>query len=689
MNCDEIKNLSYKLLNDIYGENATFREGQYEAIEKALTNKRTLIVQKTGWGKSLVYFFCTKILRYSNKGVTFVISPLLTLMENQVESAEKMGLKCALLNSSTKDCRKEILLEIINDEVDIVFITPETLFSEDVQTNLSRINIGLFVIDEAHCISDWGHDFRLQYSNISKVLQNIPKNVPVLATTATANDRVVEDLEKQLGQNVYVSRGSLIRKNLSIQILNLKDVASRYAWILENINKISGCGIIYCLTQRDCDYLVEFLKKNKVNAMSYYSRSKEDESLNIEALELFSKNEIKVLVATIKLGMGYDKGDISFVIHFQQPSNIVSYYQQIGRAGRNIDRAYTFLMVGSEDYDIQNYFIETAFPTEKECNDVIDYISYKSLEGATKGDLVQHINSRDVRIEKALMFLENESFIYKEKSKYFSTVKEFSYNKSHYDEITKIRKNEQEQMINLTTTKECYSKFAVNFLDDKTDDKCGICKNCLGYEEFSSEIDDKILEKAGEYLNQIIIPIKPRKRFASTEYTKQTNIQTPNLEGIALSKYGQAGYGKLVKDGKYSGNKKFCDELVGKSVEVLKDVIKKHDIKAITFVPSKRSDIVEDFANRVAKRLKIKCINTIIKKEDTKQQKLMENTSYQCQNAIKSFAIKENVEIPENIILIDDIVDSKWTLTICGDILTNNGAICVFPFALADTSHMK
>ena len=326
----ELGNLARGILKKIYGENATFREGQYEAIIATLKNKRTLVVQKTGWGKSLVYFISTKILRGKGNGVTLVISPLLVLMENQKLAAEALGLKCEKINSQLNSAEKqEVIEKIKNNMVDLVFITPESLFIKEFQENLPDIDIGLMVIDEAHCISDWGHDFRLKYGNIYKILKILPDNVPILATTATANNRVIEDLEKQLGNEVFISRGKLMRNSLSIQVLELEEIEERYAWILENINKLPGTGIIYCLTQRDCQNLADFLNSNGIEARAYYSRGKEEEKNNEEAESLFSKNQIKVIVATVKLGMGYDKGDVSFVIHFQQPSNVVTYYQQM------------------------------------------------------------------------------------------------------------------------------------------------------------------------------------------------------------------------------------------------------------------------------------------------------------------------------------------------------------------------
>lgn len=683
----EIHAKATAIIKSLYGANASFRDGQYEAIEATMTQKRTLVVQRTGWGKSLVYFVCTKLMRERGKGVTMVVSPLLVLMQNQIESAEKMGLKCDVLNSAVKDRREDILTSLEDNELDLILITPETLFADEVQKRLRNISIGLFVIDEAHCISDWGHDFRLDYGNLRKIVQQLPANVPILATTATANDRVIADLQKQLGDKVYVSRGPLTRDSLYIQVLNKPDKIERYAWILENVPKLEGSGIIYCLTQRDCDYLSEFLKKNKVSAAAYYSRDGEDgEKLNREIEEKFRTNKLKVIVATIKLGMGYDKGDIAFVIHYQMPSNIVSYYQQIGRAGRNIDKAYIFLMYGKEDEEILNYFINTAFPTEQETKKIVDYIGDR--DGVRIGQIVSAMNIRKSRIDKAIAFLINDGFIRKDRGTYYITPKKFVYDREHYDAITAIRKNEMEQMKRLAQTKECYSKYIVSCLDDKTARECSHCSNCLGREIIPSAVSEKFIHIAEEYVNKLIIPIEPRKRWASSSETRATKIEYINQTGFCISKYGDAGYGELVKQGKYSKEKRFSDELAGKSAEILKSFVQEKKIRHICCVPSLRSDLVKEFTLRLASSLKLEFVDAL-EKTEARQQKEMENSAHQCANAYTSFWVKDGVRIPKNILLVDDVVDSKWTFTVCGYRLMEAGAEKVFPFALADSSNRE
>ncbi len=684
---EDIYARALKIIRKLYGENASFREGQYEAIEATMTKKRTLVVQKTGWGKSLVYFACTKIMREDKRGVTMVVSPLLVLMQNQIEAAQKIGLRCDVLNSRVKEREDKIIESLEKDELDLLLITPETLFKETVQKHLRNIRIGLFVIDEAHCISDWGHDFRLEYGNLNKIIAQLPPNVPILATTATANDRVVQDLKKQLGDQVFISRGPLTRESLSIQILKMPDKISRYAWILDNINKLPGSGIIYCLTQRDCDYLSDFLKKNGIVAEAYYSRDgKEGDKFNSEIEEKFKRNELKVLVATVKLGMGYDKGDISFVIHYQMPQNIVSYYQQIGRAGRNIDLAYTFLMFGKEDEDILNYFINTAFPTEEETVKIIDLIA--NNDGLSKPQISRFINIRNNRLEKVLMFLLHDGFIRKDGTKFYITPKPFFYDNEHYDEIKKQRIREMEQMKQLAETKECLSKFVVSCLDDKTATDCGKCANCTGNNILPEIASVTAIEKANQYITGLIVPIEPRKMWASSDVTSGKKIEFQNQEGICLSKYGDAGFGEMVKRDKYSPAKRFSDELVGKSTGVLKPLIKEQNIAHLCCVPSLRSDIVKDFSKRLADSLGIQFVD-LLEKKTARQQKEMENSSHQCANAFRSFSAKENEVYPEKIILVDDIVDSKWTMTVCGYRLMEKGCTEVYPFALADSSQRE
>ena len=448
---------------------------------------------------------------------------------------------------------------------------------------------------------------------------------------------------------------------------------------------MSGCGIIYCLTQRDCDYLADYLQKNGISALSYYSRDGEEEEKNREAEEALKHNRIKALVATIKLGMGYDKEDISFVIHFQMPANIVSYYQQIGRAGRNIDRADVILMTGQEDEEILRYFIETAFPTKEETEKIITCIT--DHEGMSQRDLEARLNLKRNRIENALKFMQNDGFIYKERSKYYVSPKPFVYDDAHYSAVRALRYREMEQMKELVRTKECFSKYIVRALDDYTATDCGHCANCTGPvwpEKASFEAE----EKASVYLNGRTLMIPPRKQWIPSDVTDGKRIKHVNQEGICLSRYGDPGYGELVKRDKYSREKRFCDELVGRSAQLLRPFLAERGITHITCVPSLRSDIVKDFAKRLAASCSLPFIE-LLEKTPANQQKEMENSAHQCANAVRSFTVIDGAIIPERVLLVDDVVDSRWTLTVCGFRLMEKGCKEVYPFALADSSQKE
>ena len=678
------------ILKSIYGDRAVFRDGQYEAIEAVATRKRTIVVQKTGWGKSLVYFIAAKLLK--EKGMTVVISPLLILMDNQREAADRAGLECLVLNSniSNREERERILERLVDGDCDMFFTTPETLYSEDVQKIIRNLNIALFVIDECHCISDWGHDFRLEYGKLNRIIAELPENVSVLGTTATANDRVIEDLKKQFGNDVYVSRGPLTRNSLHIELLHLESKAERYAWIAKNLNNIPGSGIIYCLTQRDCDQLSDFLNEKGISSRPYHS-GKELKEKNTETELLFKNNEIKAIVATIKLGMGYDKSDIGFVIHFQRPSSLVAYYQQIGRAGRSEGvEAYCYLMTGEEDRTISEYFIENAFPTYEQEKDVIEALE-ESNGGLNASGLQKRSNISLKALNRSIMFLMNQGIIYQDEKKYFRSVKPYQYMGNYYNQIKEIKKAELDELDRYTEYDGCLSRFVVNAMNDYTAEDCGKCSNCLKGEILDgiSMPDDGDIIAAQEYLGSLYLEIEPRKKWGSKEnpFDANTTISKPNEKGIVLAKYNDTGYGRMVAHDKYHADG-FREELIEKAVDILSKRLGEEDYSIVTYVPSARNNKVAEFARQVAERLGYEYKELLEATGEGSQQKTMQNTYFQYKNALEKIRIKSDIIGIEgaNIILIDDLVDSKWTLTVAGGLLHNEGVDKVYPFCLADSS---
>src|SRR5258705_10011961 len=351
------------LLRQMLGADKSFREGQWEAIHAAaVTKQRVMVVQRTGWGKSIVYFIAAKILRDAGSGPALLISPLLALMRNQIDAARKIGLRPLTIHSENRDEWHEAQSVLSRNECDILLISPERLANTEFRRQiLSQIqnSIGLFIVDEAHCISDWGHDFRPDYRRIVRVLRLLPPSVPVVCTTATANDRVVQDIESQIA-NLHILRGPLLRRSLKLYNIKLDGQAERLAWLAHFLPQLPGNGIIYTLTIQDARRVAEWLQQRGISARAYHSDLEGPE--RIKAEEQLLHNGLKALVATVALGMGFDKPDLGFVIHFQRPGSVVAYYQQVGRAGRAVDSAFGILLSGREDDEIQDYFIRTAFP---------------------------------------------------------------------------------------------------------------------------------------------------------------------------------------------------------------------------------------------------------------------------------------------------------------------------------------
>ncbi|SMG63506.1 ATP-dependent DNA helicase, RecQ family [methanotrophic bacterial endosymbiont of Bathymodiolus sp.] len=356
-----MKQLALDYLREMTGNvNANFHSDQWESIEELVIQKdKVLVVQKTGWGKSAVYFISTKILRSQGAGLSIIISPLISLMRNQIESAARLGLNVITINSSLSQTERTANeSQILIGQVDAVIISPEQLANDTFVENVLQhvlSQVGLFVVDEAHCISDWGHDFRPDYRRIVRILQFMPSNIPVLATTATANNRVVDDIKQQLGDQLKIRRGSLLRESLQLQNIVLPNKTERLTWLTQALLMIEGTGIIYAKTTKDCDTVAQWLQAKGIDARAYYGGVNSDERKQLE--KDLIRNRLKALVATSALGMGFDKPDISFVIHYQAPGNVIEYYQQVGRAGRGIEHAIGILMFGHEDERIQSFFV--------------------------------------------------------------------------------------------------------------------------------------------------------------------------------------------------------------------------------------------------------------------------------------------------------------------------------------------
>ena len=678
--------------------NIDFRPGQWEAID-ALANRRErlLVVQRTGWGKSMVYFVATRILRNRGRGPTLIVSPLLALMRNQIEAAGRLGICALTINSTNREIWPQLQQAVREDEADALLISPERLANDDFVENVLlpiAERIGLLVVDEAHCISDWGHDFRPDYRRLVNVLQRMPGNVPILGTTATANNRVIEDIRDQLG-DFDVQRGPLMRQSLALQTMRLPSQAARLAWLSERLHSLPGTGIIYTLTKRDTNQVADWLQSNGVSAKAYYSdvRSDDFEDSNTYRQYLerqLLQNEIKALVATTALGMGYDKPDLGFVIHYQAPGSIVAYYQQVGRAGRGIDWAAGILMAGNEDDDIHEYFRRSAFPKEERVSSILEAL--EASDGLSVREIEEAVNLRHGQIEQALKLLsvDNPAPVIKSGPKWLRTPVPYRVDRERVRRLTEKREVEWREVQEYIDEDGCLMEFLAKALDDDAPQACGKCASCLGrpIAEPSFARDSAIA--AARFLRQAELPLKCNRqvaRDAFAEYGFRGNLPDDLRAetGRILSRWGDAGWGQVVAGDKRAG--RFRDELVEAVVEMLNERWQPTPPPEwVTCVPStNQPSLVLDYAKRVAEALGLPFDPVVRKVRENEPQKVQENRFRQCRNLDGVFAI--DGAVPNGpALLVDDVVDSGWTLTVIAALLRQAGSGPVWPLALTTSS---
>lgn len=679
-------------LHQALGKNATFREGQWEAIELVVAQrKRALVVQKTGWGKSLVYFLATRLLRNQGHGVTILISPLLSLMRNQLQAADRLGLRAVTLNSTNQHEWEKIEGDLLQNQIDILFISPERLGNEGFQERIwdyLKNDVGLFVVDEVHCISDWGHDFRPNYRRIMGILNDLPPDTPVIGTTATANDRVVEDVAEIMGQNIAIMRGALTRESLELYAVEQElSQQERLILLSKLIKRIKGSGIVYCTTTADCLLVANWLQSQEINAKPYYANVEDAIGESREELERqLLDNEVQALVASVALGMGFDKPDLHFVIHYQYPGSIITYYQQIGRAGRGIENAKIILLSGEEDAEIQHYFIETSFPKAEQVEKVIDYLSEQGE--AKQYDLSRIVNVKKSALENLLLHLEVEHIVTKEKRYYrlLNAHKRPDYQRWH--KVTQLRYMELAQMQSYLQQKGCLMKFLAKALDDPTlqHQNCGRCQNCTGKQIKSNPTPEEIDQATRFLIRGKNILIQPRKMWPTGGIPggAKGKLEHVNADGLALCYLNSGGWGTNVKTGKAAGV--FDDELVEASADLIL-AFWQHDLPQwVTAVPSRRApELVPNFARRLAQKLKLPYHAVLQATRTHSPQANLHNSHQQVANLWNVFKVAGAVPLAP-VLLVDDVADSGWTLTVVGQVLYAAGCPNVYPFVLAKVS---
>ena len=669
---------------------AVFRNGQEEAIRHIVEGgTRLLVVQKTGWGKSFVYFIANKLLREAGHGPAILISPLLALMRNQIAAAQRIGIRAATINSDNQTDWDEIEAGVRRDDVDILLISPERLANERFRGQvLARVaeRISLLVIDEAHCISDWGHDFRPHYRLLERIIRTLPRNLRLLATTATANDRVMKDLTEILGPQLEISKGDLNRPSLKLQTIRLPNQAERLAWLAEHIPILTGHGIIYTLTIRDAVQVAEWLKSRGLIVESYTGETGERRA---EIEQALLENRVKALVATTALGMGFDKPDLAFVVHYQVPGSVVAYYQQVGRAGRALDSAYGILLSGAEDTDITDYFIESAFPTREEAAKVLDAIE-REPSGLSIPELLGRINLSKRRIQTTidLLSLESPAPIVKLDSKWQLTTTSLSDSFwQRTKRLTDLRREEQQQMQEYVRLKSGHMEFLIRALDGFPGQV-----STPPLPDLETQPDPVLVQQAISFLRATSLDIEARKMWPSGGLPRyrvkgKIPIEHQFQTGKALCVWGDSGWGQLVRQGKYKDGR-FADELVEACASMIRGWNPKPLPTWITCVPSLRHPkLVPDFSQQLANKLNLPFRVALKKTDDRPEQKTMANSTQQARNIDGAFALDEQQVLTGSVLLIDDMVDSRWTFTVVSWLLLTHGIDNVFPVALSLTGH--
>ncbi len=690
---------SLSLLRQATGsEAAEFRDGQWEAIDALVSRReRRLVVERTGWGKSMVYFIATRLLRNQGSGPTLIVSPLLALMRNQIEAAKRLGIRPITINSTNRNEWEEAKRALLNEEADVLLISPERLandgFVEDILIPMAE-RIGLLVVDETHCISDWGHDFRPDYRRLVNVLQRMPRNVPVLGTTATANERVIEDIQQQLG-DVVTQRGPLMRESLALQTIRMPSQVERLAWLADHIDELPGTGIIYTLTKRDADRVANWLKEHEVAAEAYYSDVTADGFIDSNTYrqhleQRLLDNDLKALVATTALGMGYDKPDLGFVVHYQAPGSIVAYYQQVGRAGREIPFALGALMYGNEDDDIHEFFRRSAFPSETWVNAILEAL--ETHDGRTVRQLEAVVNLRNGQIEHVLKYLSVESPapVFKIGTTWRRTPVPYQMDRAEIHRLTKQRESEWQEVQGYVDESDCLMRFLAEALDDTPPQSCGKCANCRGEPIVAYSYAEETAIRAARFLRRSEIPLRCNVQVpegALTTYGLSWNLPVMLRAevGRTLSRWRDPGWGRLVAEGKDAGE--FADELVDAAVEMVRARWQPSPPPTwVTCVPSTRNPhLVPGFAKRLATALELPFRPVVVKMRDNEPQKEQHNRYHQCKNLDGAFEVQGSVS-NDPVLLVDDIVDSGWTLTIIAALLRKAGSGPVFPLTLASTN---
>ncbi|MFJ9776468.1 RecQ family ATP-dependent DNA helicase [Kitasatospora sp. NPDC101157] len=713
----EVRARAEAVLRELAGPAASLREDQWTAIEALVVDhRRALVVQRTGWGKSAVYFIATALLRAGGAGPTVIVSPLLALMRNQVESAARAGIHARTINSANTEEWEEIQSEVAAGKVDILLVSPERLnnpdFRDQVLPKLAA-STGLLVVDEAHCISDWGHDFRPDYRRLRTMLADLPPGVPVLATTATANARVTADVAEQLGtgttdEHALVLRGPLDRESLTLGVLALPDPAHRLAWLADHLDRLPGSGIVYTLTVAAAEEVTAFLRERGFPVASYSGRTEDAERRTAET-DLLA-NRVKALVATSALGMGFDKPDLGFVVHLGSPSSPIAYYQQVGRAGRGVDRAEVLLLPGREDEAIWRYFASLAFPPEEQVRRTIDALAEAGRPLSTAA-LEPRVDLRRARLETMLKVLDVDGAVRRVKGGWTATGQSWEYDTARYAKVAASREAEQRAMRDYAAATGCRMEFLRRQLDDEQAAPCGRCDNCAG-PLHTPEVSDGTLAAARAALGRPGVSFEPRRLWPTGMDALGVPLKgrIPAGEqaetGRALGRLSDIGWGNRLRTllAEQAPDVPVPGEVVDALVAVLADWARgpggwagpataegtrlDRPVGVVTMASSTRPQLVGSLGARIAEIGRLPLLGRIEYAGGRPPHGARSNSAQRLHSLAGALVLPPELEqavaaAAGPVLLVDDLVDSGWTVTVAARLLRRAGAGAVLPLVLA------
>ncbi len=707
-------------------DDVDFRDGQLEAVEALVGGRqRVLVVQRTGWGKSAVYFVSTALRRAAGAGPTIIISPLLALMRDQIGAAGRAGIRAMTMNSANAQEWGEVSAALAADEVDVLLVSPERLnnprFREEQLPDLAR-RCGLLVVDEAHCVSDWGHDFRPDYRRIRDLLATLPTDTPVLATTATANARVVTDVAEQLGaggHEVLTLRGGLARDSLRLGVLPLAAPEQRVAWLVAHLADLPGSGIIYTLTVSAADDVAATLREAGHEVRSYTGRTDPADRESLE--EALRDNRVKALVATSALGMGFDKPDLGFVLHLGAPSSPVAYYQQVGRAGRATASADVLLMPGPEDRDIWRYFASASMPRQEQADAVLTALASSGKPLSTVA-LESIVDVRRTRLELLLKVLDVDGAVSRVSGGWTSTGQPWTYDTQRYARVTEARDREQQLMVDYERGDGCRMEFLQRALDDETAAPCGRCDRCAG-----PWVDDAIPDAAvfatRERLRKVGVQLDPRAQWPSgmgrlgVPVSGKISADEAMASGRVLARLTDLGWGQRLRDllrteegaavatedsdpwaeppephetaGSGPSRAEAPRELLEACVGVLRDWGWDQRPTGIVAIPSRsRPRLSLSVAHGLGEIGRLPVLGALDLARGGPSGGAGGNSAFRLAGVWERLVVSPELaravaQSAGPILLVDDLVDSRWTMTIAARALRQAGAEVVLPFALA------